>query len=101
MKLPEVLMQPSPSGPDQEHGLLVDSFSFPNRTGSSPAGERERMESREEERKGSGGAAATAAAARVTTPGMNLRNLVSREYYGHKKKVPSPRPLQYRKKRGP
>ncbi|TVU09048.1 hypothetical protein EJB05_42488 [Eragrostis curvula] len=46
------------------------------------------MESREEERKGSGGAVA-AAAAGVSTPGMNLRNLVSREYYGHKKKVHS------------
>ncbi|GJN34252.1 hypothetical protein PR202_gb22899 [Eleusine coracana subsp. coracana] len=48
------------------------------------------MESREEERKGSGGAvAAAAAAAGVSTPGMNLKNHVSREYYGHKKKVHS------------
>jgi THO complex subunit 3 len=41
------------------------------------------MESREEERKGSGGAAAGGG----STPGANLRDLVSREYYGHKKKV--------------
>lgn len=43
----------------------------------------ERMENREEERKGSGGAAAGGG----STPGANLRDLVSREYYGHKKKV--------------
>ena len=43
----------------------------------------ERMEKREEERKGSGGAAGTGG----STPGANLRDLVSREYYGHKKKV--------------
>ena len=43
----------------------------------------ERMEKREEERKGSGGAAAGGGSA----PGANLRDLVSREYYGHKKKV--------------
>ena len=43
------------------------------------------MEGREEERKGSGGAAAA-----VSAPGANLKDLVSREYYGHKKKV---RPL--------
>ncbi|ONM54084.1 THO complex subunit 3 [Zea mays] len=43
------------------------------------------MESREEERKGSGGAAAGGG----STPGANLRDLVSREYYGHKKKVHS------------
>jgi THO complex subunit 3 len=40
------------------------------------------MESREEERKGSGGSFAA-----ISTPGMNLKNLVSREYFGHKKKV--------------
>jgi THO complex subunit 3 len=44
------------------------------------------MDSREEERKGSGVAVA-AATSGVSTPGMNLRNLVSREYFGHKKKV--------------
>ena len=43
----------------------------------------ELMENREEERKGSGGAAAGGGSA----PGANLRDLVSREYYGHKKKV--------------
>ncbi|XP_062193814.1 THO complex subunit 3-like [Phragmites australis] len=47
------------------------------------------MEGKEEERKGSGGAGATPATAGASTPGMNLRNLVSREYYGHKKKVHS------------
>ncbi|KAL6592433.1 hypothetical protein ACP70R_049486 [Stipagrostis hirtigluma subsp. patula] len=46
------------------------------------------MEGREEERKGGGGGGA-AATAGATTPGMNLKNLVSREYYGHKKKVHS------------
>lgn len=42
------------------------------------------MDSREEERKGSGGAAAAGGG---STPGANLKDLVSREYYGHKKKV--------------
>jgi hypothetical protein len=42
-------------------------------------------EIREEERKGNG--ATTTAVAGISTPGMNLKNLVSREYFGHKKKV--------------
>jgi hypothetical protein len=58
--------------------------------------ERERMEGREEERKGSGGAATG-----VSTPGANLKDLVSREYYGHKKKVRSLTPPQYRRKEKP
>jgi len=52
------------------------------------------MEGREEERKGSGGAAAA-----VSAPGANLKDLVSREYYGHKKKVRPLTPPQYPPKR--
>ncbi|KAL6838989.1 hypothetical protein ACP4OV_031216 [Aristida adscensionis] len=43
------------------------------------------MEGRDDDRRGGGGGGAGA----VSTPGMNLKNLVSREYYGHKKKVHS------------
>ncbi|KAJ1277909.1 hypothetical protein BS78_04G038900 [Paspalum vaginatum] len=48
------------------------------------------MESREEERKGSGAAAAAA----VSTPGANLMDIVSREYYGHKKSLVGARQSQ-------
>jgi hypothetical protein len=40
------------------------------------------MEAREDDKKGGGGAAASSA------PGSRFKNLVSREYYSHKKKVP-------------
>ena len=98
VNLPNFLIQPSPSSPNQVHHGFCCYFGFsfysPIKADSSRRREREKMEGREEERKGiSGGGAA------VSAPGANLKDLVSREYYGHKKKVRPLTPPQYPPKR--
>ena len=98
VNLPNFLIQPSPSSPNQVHSCCYFGFSFysPIKADSSRRREREKMEGREEERKGISGGGGGGA---VSAPGANLKDLVSREYYGHKKKVRPLTPPQYPPKR--